>query len=224
MWKRIYWFITCFFAVLLFCQNEYYCSFSGNPEGFAIQRMFLKFGISFLAVLVALIGFYSCRSRMNFFILAGLILSCIGDMVINANLVVGAMVFLMGHIFFIKGFIAFKAPPKQIFVVWAFLMVILISGIVLMKCFVVPDFDFLLVAAGIIYVIFMTAMVSFSFVAPRQICIGGLIFGISDILLMCNMVFGTTPLSHIISLGAYYIGVFIIADYVFKGKHSSFSD
>ena len=93
-----------------------------------------------------------------------------------------------------------------------------------MKCFVVPDFDFLLVAAGIIYVIFMTAMVSFSFVAPRQICVGGLIFGISDILLMCNMVFGTTPLSHIISLGAYYIGVFIIADYVFKGKHSSSRD
>ena len=63
--------------------------------------MFLKFGISFLAVLVALIGFYSCKSRMNFFILAGLILSCIGDVVINMGHLLSFPFAIAGIVFWI---------------------------------------------------------------------------------------------------------------------------
>lgn len=223
MKKSFYWLVSLF-VLVLFCLNEYCYSFSGNADGFFVQRILLKFGISFTSVLLAFAGLKRFTDRTNLLLFMGLLFCCIGDVVINLHIVAGAMVFLVGHLFFVKSFIHGKAPSMRIFVIWAVFATVMVTGIVLMRCYVVPDFDSFLVTAGIIYVVFMTAMVSFSFMAPGQLCAGGVIFGISDILLICNLVFGTTPLSHIISLGVYYVAIFIISDYVFKGKHISSSN
>ena len=71
----------------------------------------------------------------------------------------------------------------------------------------------------------MTSMVSFSFCATRKIFIRGILFGLSDILLIINTALSVeNGIKHVIDLGVYYAGIYIMADSLFAGERKTVAE
>ena len=65
-------------------------------------------------------------------------------------------------------------------------------------------------------------LVSFSYCGSKRIFLGGIIFGLSDILLMISMALGINDgIFHIFSLGIYYLGVLMFANRTFVGAEDA---
>ena len=117
----------------------------------------------------------------------------------------------MGHLFFIRGFVSCKRPRAFQFVLWAALFLAICAGVLFLA-----DITLDKKIEGCVYSAFMCAMVAFSFCGPALVCAGGIIFGFSDVLLMVNMALGVeTGAPHVVALGVYYVGVFLMAAHVY---------
>ena len=68
-----------------------------------------------------------------------------------------------------------------------------------------------LLPAVIAYILVLCAMITLSLRQRPLLAVGAFIFALSDFLLARNIVFSRTPLSHLVSLGVYYVAVGLIA-------------
>lgn len=208
--KRVF-VIACFFVAVLFLLHEIFLNFYNN---LSFARVILKFLMSFIPFGLAFLGWKSDKNKVNFFIMLGLFVCCIADAVINIVLIVGGILYLAGHLLFMRAFLSIKKPVLIQYLCWAF-FAILVSVFL----YFVHDADPKLKIFAVIYTLFMTAMVSFSFCATKRLFIGGVIFGLSDVLLMINMATGASDgVAHIFSLGIYYVGVLLMANEIYVAE------
>ena len=206
--NKIIFAVSCLLALALFSAHEYLLNF--YPETLAARNV-IKFFISVIPFCLSAAAWKSKKSALSLFVTLGLLICCVGDVVINISLVISIGLYLVGHSLFIKGFFCCKKPRVFQFVLWGGMFL----GICVWLLFL-DNISTTQKIEGLVYSAFMCAMVAFSFCGPALVCAGGIIFGVSDVLLMLNIVLDTEKgLPHIIALGVYYVGVFLMAAHVF---------
>jgi len=206
--QKIIFCVSCFLALLLFSAHEALLNF--YPETLAVRNI-IKICISMIPFFLSFFAWKKKKDALGLFLCLGLFACCLGDFFININFLLSVVIFLVGHIFFIRSFFFYKKPRAIHFVLWGLLYLAICLWIVFLSG--VPKAK---VIEGCVYSAFMIAMVCFSFCGPALLCAGGMTFGLSDILLMVNLSMGrTNGLPHVIALGVYYVAVFIMAAYVF---------
>ncbi len=212
--KKMLFYVSCFLALVLFAAHETLLNFF--PEA-RPARSCLKFFISVIPFCLSFAGWKSNKNGLNFFILLGLFICCLADVFINIVFVAAIVLYLLGHLCFIRAFLSCKRPRVFNFVLWAILYLAICLGILFLT-----DVPFDKRAEGLVYCAFMCAMVAFSFCGPALIRAGGIIFGLSDVLLMVNIVLGIKDgPSHVAALGIYYVGVFLMAAQVFLRENAN---
>lgn len=208
--KRVFT-IACLFVTALFSLHEIFLNFF-NHISFA--RVVLKFLMSFIPFGLAYFGWKSNKNKLNFFITLGLFAYCVADAAINIVLVLGIVLYLLGHLFFIRAFLSIKKPVLIQYLCWGVFSIAVF-------CFIyfIPDVDYKLKVFTAVYILFVTAMATLSFGITRKIFAGGLIFWLSDILLIINIAAGFSDgLAHIFSLGIYYVAVLLLASEVYLSE------
>jgi len=208
--KRVFT-IACLFVTALFSLHEIFLNFF-NHISFA--RVVLKFLMSFILFGLAYFGWKSNKNKLNFFITLGLFAYCVADAAINIVLILGIVLYLLGHLFFIRAFLSIKKPVLIQYLCWGVFSIAVF-------CFIyfIPDVDYKLKVFTAVYILFVTAMATLSFGITRKIFAGGLIFWLSDILLIINIAAGFSDgLAHIFSLGIYYVAVLLLASEVYLSE------
>lgn len=208
--KRVFT-IACLFVTALFSLHEIFLNFF-NHISFA--RVVLKFLMSFIPFGLAYFGWKSNKNKLNFFITLGLFAYCVADAAINIVLILGIVLYLLGHLFFIRAFLSIKKPVLIQYLCWGVFSIAVF-------CFIyfIPDVDCKLKVFTAVYILFVTAMATLSFGITRKIFAGGLIFWLSDILLIINIAAGFSDgLAHIFSLGIYYVAVLLLASEVYLSE------
>ncbi|MBR4164418.1 MAG: hypothetical protein IKR11_12915, partial [Solobacterium sp.] len=194
----------CFSAVIMFFVNMelYRALFPEQINGILAYKRIIAIILSAMA----LYGIIKQKGLLTFMIFMGVILLCSADLVTSQSMVVGPVLHIisclvLGGAFFMEE----KASRRQI-ILWIVLSLIgifMLSGIK-------GDYGILKVIA-MIYVVAGLMMVCASINMPRRTFTGALLLFVSGILLMRNEIDGTTFLSHIVSLGIFYIGVASVA-------------
>lgn len=208
--KRVFT-IACLFVTALFSLHEIFLNFF-NHISFA--RVVLKFLMSFIPFGLAYFGWKSNKNKLNFFITLGLFAYCVADAAINIVLILGIVLYLLGHLFFIRAFLSIKKPVLIQYLCWGVFSIAVF-------CFIyfIPDVDYKLKVFTAVYILFVTAMATLSFGITLKIFAGGLIFWLSDILLIINIAAGFSDgLAHIFSLGIYYVAVLLLASEVYLSE------
>lgn len=208
--KRVFT-IACLFVTALFSLHEIFLNFF-NHISFA--RVVLKFLMSFIPFGLAYFGWKSNKNKLNFFITLGLFAYCVADAAINIVLILGIVLYLFGHLFFIRAFLSIKKPVLIQYLCWGVFSIAVF-------CFIyfIPDVDYKLKVFTAVYILFVTAMATLSFGITRKIFAGGLIFWLSDILLIINIAAGFSDgIAHIFSLGIYYVAVLLLASEVYLSE------
>ncbi len=208
--KRVFT-IACLFVTALFSLHEIFLN-CFNHISFA--RVVLKFLMSFIPFGLAYFGWKSNKNKLNFFITLGLFAYCVADAAINIVLILGIVLYLFGHLFFIRAFLSIKKPVLIQYLCWGVFSIAVF-------CFIyfIPDVDYKLKVFTAVYILFVTAMATLSFGITRKIFAGGLIFWLSDILLIINIAAGFSDgLAHIFSLGIYYVAVLLLASEVYLSE------
>lgn len=170
--------------------------------------------MSFIPFGLAYFGWKSNKNKLNFFITLGLFAYCVADAAINIVLILGIVLYLLGHLFFIRAFLSIKKPVLIQYLCWGVFSIAVF-------CFIyfIPDVDYKLKVFTAVYILFVTAMATLSFGITRKIFAGGLIFWLSDILLIINIAAGFSDgLAHIFSLGIYYVAVLLLASEVYLSE------
>lgn len=214
--KKIIFVASCLLALALFSAHEYLLNF--YPETLAARNV-IKFFISVIPFCLSFAAWKSNKSAFDLYLALGLFICCVGDVLINITFILSIAMYLVGHSLFVKGFFCCKKPRAFHFVLWGAMFLAICVWLVFFA-----GVSFVQKIEGVVYSVFMCAMVAFSFCGPALVRAGGIIFGFSDVLLMLNIVLDTeSGIAHIIALGVYYVGVFLMAAYVFLAERPSAS-
>lgn len=212
--RKVVYTASCLLVLLLFCLHEIFLNFHPDIRN---VRVALKFSMSFIPFVLSYFGWKNHRNVLGLYVTEGLLLCCIADAVINLQLIVGIVLYMLGHLCFIVGFIKIRKPHFIQYVLW-----IVTALTISLLLWFVPEKPAQIKIAAIVYTLFMTAMVSFSYCGSMRIFLGGIIFGLSDILLMISMALGINDgIFHIFSLGIYYLGVLMFANRTFVGAEDA---
>lgn len=172
---------------------------------------------------VLLTNFEKNQLKFKVIILIALIFACLGDIVLEINFIIGALLFAVGHIFF---FCSFSSLVK-------FKLKDLLSGIIIFFCILililfVPIFVFeniimeilCIVYAFIISMMLSKAISNYIQLKNKQnllILLGSVLFAFSDLMLLFNifsilniMIFDYS-LFGILCLTTYYTAEFLLA-------------
>lgn len=149
----------------------------------------------------------------SYWLLAGLILCLIGDIVLGIQFVYGMGAFLLGHICYITAFC--KLAPLKI---WSIYLFIILYYILLKSfypfCRKMTDN----IVPFITYGTTILIMVSVALILPFTVgiigilpAVGAFLFILSDFMLAKIILTKVTPLSDTVSLYLYYAGQFLLA-------------
>lgn len=215
--KKVIFVAACLLALALFSAHEFLLNF--YPETLA-ERNVIKFFISAIPFCLTFFAWKANKSSLGFFLTLGLLACCVGDVLINITFILSIALYLVGHSLFIKGFFCCKKPCPFQFVLWLGMLAAICAWLIFFAGVSTTQ-----KIEGVVYSAFMCAMVAFSLCGPAVLCAGGIIFGISDILLMANIVIGVeTGAAHVLALGIYYVGVFLMAAAVYFPARSASID
>ena len=182
----------------------------GAPYDNRPLRITVKCAATSMAVLVALLGCLKNGTAPHWIILAGLIAGTVADGVLCVNFVVGGGIFALGHILYITAFLSMRPPAWYSYLILLALLSIAAAGFIRFRKRLGHRAPFFCGYAAVISV--MVACSS----AQYPVCfIGALLFALSDSLLGYLMVTRDRVKLDYISLGAYYLGQFLLGLGVF---------
>ena len=183
-------------------------------------------------VLIALINFIyllnSNKTNLMFaiFMLTGLTFAMLGDIFLEIEFIIGAILFAIGHVFY---FVAYTRLAKFS---WKDLLygvcIFVLASILILTA---PIFEFETVVLKIlcvIYALIISIMVGKSvsnFIKDKTnlnliLMIGSILFMFSDLMLLFN-VFGSVPLTGILCLATYYPAEIILAYSILNASKSN---
>lgn len=186
------------------------------------DELWIKSITSIGFVLIALINFiYLLKVNKNnlvfaMFMLIGLIFAMFGDILLEIEFVIGAILFAVGHIFY---FVAYTRLVKFNWKDLIFGVCIFVPATILIL--VAPIFKFetiVLQILCVVYALIISIMVGKSisnFIKDKTILniilmIGSILFMFSDLMLLFN-VFGSVSVTGILCLATYYPAEIILA-------------
>lgn len=130
----------------------------------------------------------------------------VADIGINVNLLYGFLFFGVAHIFFCIAFYLEKPPVR-----WQILFWLIFTVLGWCLVFFFKEKAAGLLVPALLYVCILLAMLALALRQKFFMLAGAIVFVISDFLLGRNLVLGKTPLSHFVSLGAYYVALILLA-------------
>ena len=214
--KRSLNILVCVLVAVIFIVHE--CLRVILPDVLIIRAV-LKIIIGMVPIAILHVNCDIKKYKWQLAVFIGIILYCIADAVMTYSDGIGMGFFAIGHIFVLIGFISERRPNRVPLVAWIVVSIILNS----MCIFAGPELGFgrrFLMFAGI-YLTFVAAMTAESYCMNRGILVGALIFFVSDMLIIYNMIFGETVVRHFFSLGLYYLGIYLFAIYIRKYIHDN---
>lgn len=189
---------------------------------FIFGGMALKTLTSAGFVLAGLVNFIFCfktgtdNKAFAIFAFSGLILSFLGDIVISITFITGAVIFALGHIFYIAAFCKAEGFIKR-----DLLFTCVLLGIALAVLMLYPDFNFdaAILAVCILYAViisFMAGKAISNFVRRRSalntvLAIGAVLFFISDAALLFYMFGGAGDIANTVCLFTYFPAQCVLA-------------
>ena len=173
-------------------------------------RIAVKCAATSMAVIVALLGCLKSGTAPHWIMLMGLIAGTVADGVLCVNFVAGGGVFALGHALYITAFLMMRRPG------WY-------SWLILLAMLGLTAAAFIRFRKGlgrrsphfIAYAAFLSLMVACSSAQYPVYFIGALLFAFSDCLLGYQMMTRHRVKMSYISLGAYYLGQFLLGLGVF---------
>lgn len=164
------------------------------------------------------------NKKFGVFLLVGLFVCFVADIVLNLNFMLGAIVFALGHVFYI---IAYSADNNF---KWGDLVpsVIIFVPVTLMIC-LLPIFDFggnVMKIVCIIYALIISVMVGkciSNYIRERSVrklllLIGSLLFMFSDLMLLFDNFSQAPMIMGVLCLATYYPGQALIGSCMYWGN------
>ncbi len=159
------------------------------------------------------------KKKKSFPLLAflGLVLCMAGDIILFKNFILGAAVFVFGHIAYIAAYCALKKVCVTDIIVTALTVAVSLAFILLY-----PAFNFggaVMTAVAVVYALVISVMlgkalsnfITQSSVLNLLVFVGSLLFFVSDIALAFNMFGGSPAWSNTLCLFTYFPGQCVIA-------------
>ena len=195
-----------------------------NPLYLAIKRRpgrgiatFVKGACTGLGLALALWGALAASSPFGWWMVAGLALCLLGDVLIVFSLVPGMAAFLLGHIGYMIAF-CMLAPPRWISLP-VFAVLLAVVALLFRSTFHAMG---KLTPAYVAYAAVLLAMLSLALALPAGlgargwvVALGALLFTLSDLTLARGLLVKATPLGDAVCLTLYYGAQFTLALSVF---------
>lgn len=174
------------------------------PDSNLGLQITIKCAATSMATLVALMGCLRIGTPAHWLLFVGLVICTIADGVICAHFLPGGAIFVLGHITYMISFCMMRRPDWRGLLLFFCLMGVTITGIHHLR---VSENRSLIYA----YATVLSLMVSLATTQTPIILAGALLFAFSDGLLGYLAVKGDKTHLDYISLGAYYLGQFLLA-------------
>ena len=204
--------VAAAFAVMCVCY-AWFQRIKRTPGHSRTLEITVKCGATAMAVLVAGLGAMVHGTTAGWLMLAGLAVCAAADGVLCVYFVPGGALFALGHVLYMTAFCLMQPPTWESAVVFAVLMGLISIGFYRFRKEIGPQRMKLAYAyAGVLSV--MAAMA-----APQKplYTIGALLFVFSDATLGYLLLGKNNDRLDYISLGAYYLGQFLLGLAVFVG-------
>ena len=177
------------------------------PEAFFVTPLF-KALIGSCLIFTAWSGYKQNPSPMHKWVTIGLCVSALADLIINYWLYAGAMLHCAALLICCYAFWTFEKPePWQL----ALAAVFAVQGSILIF-YIVPDrfavYEKLLAS---LYYSSAVFLITVSMGVPERFRTGAFLLILTGILLVVNFLYRETFISHLISLGTYYLGLCFLA-------------
>ena len=203
--------VAAAFAVMIGCYLAFQ-KIKTLPGHSKAQSITVKCAATAMAVVVALLGCIRNPQPAHWIILAGLIVCTIADGVLCVQFITGGALFGFGHILYIIGFCVMHRPTWASLILFAALMGLATAFFSRYRKRIGHRLPLVL---G--YATLLCLMVSMALPQKPLFFAGALLFAASDALLAYLTVDRNHMWLDYISLGAYYLGQFLLALAIFVG-------
>lgn len=174
-----------------------------------------------IANLIYVIQCKSTHRRVAILMVIGIIFAMGGDICINFNFILGAIVFALGHIFYLITYCTIEKIKK-----WDFALMLLIFSAIASFLFLTPIFNFgdqtmhIIIAVYCVIISSMTAKSMTNAYAIRTksnllFACGSIMFFFSDIMLVLNLFANTSQITYILCHSIYFPGQWILAHAIY---------
>ena len=178
------------------------------------------FGIALLKSCASLptvsLAYEGYRIERNIFdLLIAILIGMAADVFINMSAAAGAILFGIGHIVYMHAFIKEKRPSsKQVFL--GVFISVFIAILLFLLCSHINSIAMYLIAW--IYLSILSFTTVFSFNMRRIVFIASLIFALSDILLIINILIRPGFLASLFSLCVYYLSLILYGVSIWENR------
>ena len=162
--------------------------------------------IGFISVMIALYGYRKEKKPLSLMIVFGLVSLAVADVSMSVSIYVGSVLHILAYLLLSYAYYRDEKPEKKQVIVWIILSAIAVTCLMLIK----GEYRGLR-AFAIAYVITAILMVILSIGQDRRIAAGSVLLFVAGVLLINNEINGTTFISHLISLGTYYVAIIVLA-------------
>lgn len=182
------------------------------PEDPIALKVSFKLIPMVLIIGYALLQLPERRAAEHYLILAGLLCSMIGDAFIAFSFVAGLGAFLVGHLFYLSGFIKMrKSSNPRLAVILLLAIYSFLIGRELIGSLQESGEGALMVPV-LLYILVISLMALTAFMTGSKWAIAGsLLFVLSDTILSWNMFVSPVPFSGVFIMTTYYTAQFLIA-------------
>ncbi len=197
-------------GIAVFVFNNTYLFFVEDEATYFYPRLVMRFIVSFLWLIAAILGTRYNRTKRNILLLPALTLYMIADVVVMFSIPASAAFYGCGHLFLIAAILETTYIRRYQYVVTLLLTLVVIAimvwyfkGITLVGAF------------GIIYGFICVSAMSLS-LSNRFYCIGGIVFLISDIAGFARVALMNNKITYVITTFIYYLSIFLLCISVYN--------
>lgn len=223
--NKLFYIVNITLALLILIGDACYISFGKLWIKGLTSSLFVLMGIANL-----LLSLYIGKKNLKFsiFMLIGLVFAMCGDIVLNIEFIIGAVLFAIGHIFY---FISYSFILKFKWTDLLFGLLILIPSVLFITLAPIFNFNVLMEIVCVVYAVIISFMVgkSIANLARKRnllnliILIGSCLFFFSDLMLLLNVFANLPRIVDILCLATYYPAQILLAFSVFNPTKEFFS-
>ncbi|MBQ6216992.1 MAG: hypothetical protein IJK53_06355 [Erysipelotrichaceae bacterium] len=201
----------CICLIAAFCVRFLQSKTPNDTFGIAL----LKSCASLPTVLLAYEGYRIERNTFDRFLLIAILIGMAADVFINMSAAAGAILFGIGHIVYMHAFIKEKRPSSQQVFLGVFISIFIAIPLFLLRSHLNSIAMYLI---AWIYLSVLSFTTVFSFNMRRIVFIASLIFVLSDILLIINILIRPGFLASLFSLCVYYLSLILYGVSIWENR------
>ena len=176
----------------------------------------LKFCASLPTVLLAWEGYRIEKNRFDKLILTAIVLGMFADIAINISTPLGAFFFGIGHIFYMHAFFKEKRPSKRQTLLSVSLCIFTAAILYFVSSRLSSIFLYLLAC---IYLSILICTTVFASNMKRNVFIASLVFALSDLLLIINILIPTGFFAKLFALWVNYLSLILYGISIWENEY-----